>query len=144
MTLLAATFLTAALASANGSAERPCVIQFANGSSHSSIAQHFAVALEQAVLGHTSLSLTQAPGDFDIEFYLVGAPANDIRTYPANDRFRVFYVLKQQDDKFDSADVLNCSGRGTECAASAATRIAEACARMPNNSFKPMPLRGKA
>jgi len=144
MTLLAATFLSAALASTDGSAERPCVIQLANGSSHSSIAQHFAAGLEQAIVGHTSLSLAQAPGEFDVEFYLVGAPANDIRTYPANDRFSVFYVLKQQDERFDSADVLNCSGRGTECAASAARRLAEACARVPNSSFKRKPLRGSA
>ena len=144
MTLLAATVLTAALASAGTSPEGTCVVQFANGSSHSSISQHFAIALEEAVRGESSLSLAQATGDFDIEFYLVGSPANNIRAYPSDDRFRVFYVLKQQDDRFISADVLNCSGKGLECAASAARRLAEACARMPNNSFKPKPLRGSA
>jgi len=144
MTLFAATVFTAALASSSGSAEGPCVVQFANGSAHSSIAQHFAVAFEQEVRGHSFLRLARASGDFDIEFYLVGAPANDIRSYPSNDRFRVFYVLKYRDDKFDSAAVLNCSGRGEECAASAARRRAETCARMPNKSFKPMPLRGTA
>ena len=142
MTLLPTTVLIAALTSTNGAAERPCVVQLVNGSTHSSIAQHFAVAFEQAVRGHNSLSMAQAPGNFDIEFYLVDAPADDIRSYPSNDRFRVFYVLKQQDERFDSAAILDCSGRGTECAASAARRLAEACARMPNNAFKPKPLRG--
>src|SRR5690606_10850679 len=103
-----------------------------------------AACLKQAIVSHATLSLAQVPGEFDVEFYLVGAPANDIRTYPANDRFSVFYVLKQQDERFDSADVLNCSGRGTECAASAARRLAEACARVPNSSFKRKPLRGSA
>ena len=139
--LLATTVLSVALASAGNSPQSTCVVQFANGSSHSSISQHFAVALEEAVRGERSLSLAQATGHFDIEFYLVSSPANNIRAYPSDDRFRVFYVLKQQDERFLSADVLNCSGKGLECAASAARRLAEACDRMPNNSFKPNLLR---
>ena len=141
MTLLATTVFTAALAAAGSSPANICVVQFTNGSSHSSISQHFAVALEEAVRGERSLSRAQATGDFDIEFYLVGSPANNIRAYPSDDRFRVFYVLKQQDERFFSADVLNCSGKGLECAASAARRLAEACDRMPNNSLKPNLLR---
>lgn len=144
MTLLAATVLTVVLASAGSSPESTCVVQFVSSSSHSSISQHFAVALEEAVRGESSLRLAQVTGDFDIEFYLVGSPANNIRAYPSDDRFRVFYVLKQQDERFISADVMSCSGRGLECAASAARRLAESCARMPNNSFKPTPLRGSA
>ena len=142
MTLLAATILTAALASAGGSPASACVVQFASGDSHSSISQHFAVALEQAVRRDSSLGLARTSGDLDIEFYLVRSPANDVRAYPTDDRFRVFYVLKQQNERFISADVLNCSRHGSECADSAAGRLVEACARMPNKSFKPNTLRG--
>ena len=142
MTLIAATFLTAALAGAGSSQASTCVIQFATGDSHSSISQHFATALEGAVRGVRTLSLAQTNGAFDIEFYLVGAPANNIQAYPKDDRFRVFYVLKGQEERFISADVLSCLGNGSECATSAARRLAEACARMPNSSFKSKPLRG--
>jgi len=146
MTLLATTVLTAVLTSASGgsSPKGNCVVQFANGSPSSSISQHFAVALEEAVREEGPLRLAQTPGRFDIEFYLVGSPANNIRAYPSDDGFRVFYVLKLQDETFVSADVLSCSGDGSHCAASAARRLVEACARMPNNSFKPKPLRGSA
>ena len=144
MTLLAATLLTAALMGAGGSQASTCVIHSANGDSHSGTSQQFAVALERSVTAVRTLSLAQTNGAFDIEFYLVRAPANNIRDYPKDDRFRVFYVLKSQEERFISADVLSCSGNGSECAASAARRLVEACARRPNSSFKPKPLRGSA
>ncbi|MCD9088642.1 hypothetical protein [Stenotrophomonas sp. SY1] len=120
------------------------MIQFANGSEHSSIAQHFAVALEEEVHDESSLRFAKANGTFDIEFYLVGAPANNIRAYPTDDRFKVFYVLTRHDGKFISADVMSCNGNGSGCATSAVRRLVEACARMPNVSFMPNPLRGSA
>ena len=97
MTPLAAAALAAAPTGIGSSAERTCVVQLANGASHSSISQRFAVASEEALRAESSLSLAQANGDFDIEFYLVDSPANDIRAYPTDGGFQVFYVLKQQD-----------------------------------------------
>lgn len=141
MSIFIATVLTVVLGSATSPPASACVIQFANGSEHSGIAQHFAVALEESLRGESSLRLAKTNGTFDIEFYLVGAPANNITAYPTDDRFRVFYVLTRQDQKFISADVMSCNGDGSGCAATAVRRLVEACARRPNVSFKPMPLR---
>ena len=144
MSIVIATVLTAVLGSATSPPVGACAIQFANGSEHSSIAQHFSVALEEEVHDESSLRFAKANGTFDIEFYLVGAPANNIRAYPTDDRFKVFYVLTRHDKTFISADVMSCNGNGSGCAASAVRRLVEACARRPNVSFKPNPLRGSA
>jgi len=141
MRIFIATVLTAILGSATSPPASACVIQFANGSEHSGIAQHFVMALEDEVRGESSLRLVKANGTFDIEFYLVGTPANNITAYPTDDRFRVFYVLTRQDQKFISADVMSCNGDGSGCAASAVRRLVEVCARRPNFSFTPMSLR---
>ena len=144
MSIIIATVLTAALGSAKIPPVSACVIQFANGSEHSSIAQHFAVALEEEVHDESSLRFAEANGTFDIKFYLVGAPANNIGAYPTDDGFKVFYVLTRHDEKFISADVMSCNGNGAECAASAVRRLVETCARRPNVSFKPNSLRESA
>ena len=121
-----------------------CRIQLADGSPHSSIAQHFIDNLEREISASPHLALAESLNNFNVKFYLVGAPANSVADYPANDRFRVFYVLLGQDNTMDSAFILSCNGTGSSCAASAKRRLIEACGRMPNNSFKPTPLRGAA
>jgi hypothetical protein len=123
---------------------RSCVVQVANGDSHSSISQQFQVALEKRILGSRALSLAKVSERYDIEFYLVRAPANNIARYPTDGRFRAFYVLTDAKRTLLSADLVSCSGDGSDCAGSVVRELADTCRHMPNNSFKPNPLRGSA
>ena len=121
-----------------------CVLQLANGDSHSSTSQHLQVNLEERIAASRSLLLTDTPDRYDFEFYLVRAQANDITRYPKDQKFRAFYVVTDSHRKFISADVVNCTNSGQECAASLVRELEETCKRMSNKSFKPKPLRGSA
>ena len=141
---LAALMIGVAALAPGASFGRSCVVQIANGDSHSSISQNLQVALEKRILVSQYLSLAKAAGRYDVEFYLVRAPANDIARFRTDGRFRAFYVLTDARKTLISADVVNCSSDGSGCAASIARELADTCQRMPNNSFKPKPLRGSA
>ena len=121
-----------------------CVLQLANGDPHSSISQHLQINLGKRINTSRFLSLTDTVGRYDLEFYLVRAPANDIARYPQDSSYRAFYVITDSHRRLISADVTACTGNGEACAVSLAMNIEDTCKRMASNSFKPNPLRGPA
>lgn len=121
-----------------------CVLQLANGDSHSNTSQHLQVNLENAIAASRHLSLTDTVGRYDFELYLVRALANDITWHHKDRNFRAFYVITDSHRKLVSADVLACTGTGEACAASLVREMEGTCGHRSNNAFKPNPLRGPA
>lgn len=121
-----------------------CVLQLANGDSHSNTSQHLQVNLENAITASKYLSLANAVDRYDFEVYLVRALANDITRHRKDRGFRAFYVITDSHRTLVSADVLTCTGTGEACAASLVREMGDTCSRRSNNSFKPKLLRGPA
>lgn len=121
-----------------------CVLQLANGDSHSSTSQHLLVNLENRIAASRYLSLTDTVGSYDFELYLVRALTNDITRYRKDHGFRVFYVITDSHQKMISADVLACTGNGEACATSLVREMEATCGRRSSNSIKPNSLRGSA
>jgi hypothetical protein len=121
-----------------------CRVQIATQDAHNSISQGFMAALEGQLRSSTAISIPAPGSAHDYEFLLVRTYPEKRVAPPAKSYFRLFFVLVNAQDKFVAANVLRCSPAGKDCAASVARRLKEACERMPNNSFKPKPLRGSA